>query len=738
MNLPISRRSCRCVAYAHLLVILTASTATFAATSELDEIVVTAQKREQSLQEVPISVSAITADEIIARSMRNLGDLATEVPGIQITKSDQGGDNAGVYIRGIGQFDWLPTFDPGVGIYVDGVYLARTAGGLLDLTDLNRVEVLRGPQGTLFGKNTIGGAINVTTNSPTFTNEGNAFVRAGERNRIDAGVTLNVPVIDDTLAVRLSLLTKNQDGFGTSLVTGRKYGGEGKEVGKLSVLWKPSSRVGVDVSGDYTRVRQPIGMSLLLNLNTQTFVTIPQNQWAVAHGVTPYDERWISPSYYTNYSIWNFDDHEDTWGTSATVKVDLDFAEFKSISAYRKSRFLTGLSFDAAPSQMGDQIVDESDDQGTQEFLLSGNSFDKHLEWVTGLYYLRENIFNAVTLPLSFPANPDGYDTYTTNKAGTTSYAGYGDATLHLTDKWSFTLGARYSEERKSDTIHVIATKLGVDFLPTSSFEKSWNSFTYRAGLQYQVAESVMAYGSVSTGFKSGGFNGRANSTAFIAFDPEKAISYELGLKSELLERRLRLNLAAFQTNYRDIQTTLNLVDPATGVTTNVVQNPADARIRGLELEGSAIVADWLSLDASATTTTAEYTRLETGTIVSFSDHLPQVPSWTMNVGAELHLPISIRWVEDGLATLRIDESHRASSYDAAPNTIYNYEPHRDIVNARLSYGPRSGPWSVAAYARNLFNRQYLDFHEDLMAFVYSIGTPGPPREIGGEIFYRW
>jgi iron complex outermembrane receptor protein len=221
MNLPISRRPCRCVVYAHLLAFLAASTATFAATSELEEIVVTAQKREQSLQKVPISVSAITVDEIIARSMRNLGDFATEVPGIQITKSDQGGDNAGVYIRGIGQFDWLPTFDPGVGIYVDGVYLARTAGGLLDLTDLNRVEVLRGPQGTLFGKNTIGGAINVTTNSPTFTNEGNAFVRAGERNRIDAGVTLNVPVIDDRLAVRLSLLTKNQDGFGTSLVTGR-------------------------------------------------------------------------------------------------------------------------------------------------------------------------------------------------------------------------------------------------------------------------------------------------------------------------------------------------------------------------------------------------------------------------------------------------------------------------------------------------------------------------------------
>ncbi len=150
-------------------------------------------------------------------------------------------------------------------------------------------------------------------------------------------------------------------------------------------------------------------------------------------------------------------------------------------------------------------------------------------------------------------------------------------------------------------------------------------------------------------------------------------------------------------------------------------------------------MADWLSLDASATTTTAEYTRLAPGTIVSFSDHLPQVPSWTMNVGAELHLPISVRWVEDGLATLRIDESHKASSYDAAP---------KHHLQLRASPGPRErtselrppvpGPGRWPAYARNLFNRQYLDFHEDLMSIVYSIGTPGAPREIGGEIFYRW
>jgi iron complex outermembrane receptor protein len=704
---------------------------------ELEEVVVTAQKREQLAQDVPVSISVLTSQGLVTRDMQDLAQIATQVPGVEFTKSDQGGNNAGFYIRGIGQFDWLPTFDPGVGIYVDGVFLARTAGGLLDLDDIDRIEVLRGPQGTLFGKNTIGGAISVYTKRPSFKTEGDAFVRAGERSRFDAGLTANIP-FSDTVAVRFNALTRNIDGFGRSLEIDQRYGGEGKEVGKLAILWRPSDTLSFDLSGDYTRVRQPIAMSLLLNLNTQTFVTIPQNEWAVANGVTPYDDRWLSPSYDTNYSVWDFHDQEDTWGTNLTITKNWGSTTLKSISAYRKSRFLTGLSFDAAPSKMGDQIVDENDDQISQEFLLSGRTPNKFVDWVAGLYYLRENIFNGVVLPLSFPANPDGFDTYTTNDGSNISYAAYGQATLHFTDKLSADLGLRYSYERKKDTIFVYATKFQFDLLPPTPLEKTWNSVTYRAALQYELAPHVMTYGSISTGFKSGGFNGRAYSTFFIAFDPEKARAYELGIKSELFDRRLRLNAAIFQTDYKDIQTTLNLEDPITHIVTNVVQNPADARIRGLELESEATLGRFWSFNLGVTSTSAEYTRLEPGTVVTRADHLPQVPSWTLNAGLELHAPLPTPLSSDGVFTARIDESHKASRYDGAPNTIYNFEPHLDVVNARLAYGPASQRWSVAAYARNLLNHRYLDFHEDLMAFLYSIGTSAPPREVGGEFYYRW
>ena len=416
------------------------------AAEELEEITVTAQKRTERLQDVPISISVLSSDAIVGRSLSDLSSLSNQVVGVQSIGSDQGGSNADYYIRGIGQGDFIDTNDPGVGIYIDGVFIARTAGGLLDLTDVDRVEVLRGPQGTLFGKNTVGGAISVWTNKPNFTYSGVAFIRAGERDRFDAGVTVNVPISDNYFAIRFDALTKNQEGFGRSLETGAHYSGEGKDIFKLSALWLPVDGVEVNLSGDYTHVDQPIRMSLLLNLNDNTFVTTPQNQWAVAHGVAPYDNRWLSPNYETNYAVFQPGDHEEIYGTNLTVSWQLlPSVQLKSITAFRESRVESGLAFSAAPSEIGDQTVREADDQTSQEFILSGKSFDKRLDWVTGLYYLRENIYSDIYLPLSFPANPVGYDTDSTNKGGNDSYAVYGQGTFHITDQLGLVLGARES-----------------------------------------------------------------------------------------------------------------------------------------------------------------------------------------------------------------------------------------------------------------------------------------------------
>src|SRR5580658_6736504 len=208
-----------------------------AQTATLEEVVVTAQKREQPQQDVPIAVSVLGADAVVGRSLSDLGDLGTQVAGVMTQPSYQGGANIAFTIRGIGQTDFIATDDPGVGVYVDGVFIARTSGGLLDLTDIDRVEVLKGPQGTLFGKNTVGGAISVYTKMPDFTPDANVFLRAGERDRLDAGFMVNLPLIDNTFALRINVVTKNQDGFGRSLETGQLYGGEGKNIAHVAALW---------------------------------------------------------------------------------------------------------------------------------------------------------------------------------------------------------------------------------------------------------------------------------------------------------------------------------------------------------------------------------------------------------------------------------------------------------------------------------------------------------------------
>jgi iron complex outermembrane receptor protein len=224
---------------------------------QLGDIVVTAQKREQTVQTVPIAMSAVTASELERRSATSITDIVSKAPGVEVTTSSQGGGNAGFFIRGIGQFDFIATTDPGVGVYLDGVYIARTAGGALDLLDIDRVEVLRGPQGTLFGKNAVGGAISVYTLAPDAREaSGKVLARVGENYRMDVGGTINLPLVTDKLAVRLSALTKNQRGYGKSLFDGQKTNGTDQLIMRGALRWTPSSAFSAELAADWTHVNE--------------------------------------------------------------------------------------------------------------------------------------------------------------------------------------------------------------------------------------------------------------------------------------------------------------------------------------------------------------------------------------------------------------------------------------------------------------------------------------------------
>ncbi len=704
--------------------------------SGLEEIVVTAQKREQSLKDVPISVSAVTSEGLKARGIDGITQLADTVPGLAFTNSTQGGGNASFYIRGIGQSDFISTNDPGVGIYVDGVYIARTAGGSLDLLDIERVEVLRGPQGTLFGKNTIGGAISVITKKPTFEFGGRVRAKIGSRNRLNLGFSVNAPIVDNVFAVRVSGESIKQDGFGHSLFDGKLSGGEDNSVGRILALFLPSDDLEITLSADVTRMRGENAQSTMVAVNPNTFVTIPQNQWAVANGIEPFDERWISPDPDHNYAAYHPGNNTDIWGVSMNVVWTHDNWNIKSITAYRDLKTDTGIDYDATPFAF-DQGVKVTQNQFSQEVLASGNSFGGVLDWVGGLYYLKENGFSDINLRLSYAANPDGYDTDTTNDFSNESYAAYGQANINITDQLGLVFGGRYSYEKKENAIQTYAIKYGIDFLPLTKAEKSWKSFTYRVGAQYKFDDS-MVYASIASGFKSGGFNGRAQSASFLSFDPEKAITKEVGVKGELFDHHFDYSAAVFETKYKDIQTTLNVVDPVTQVTTNIVGNPADARLRGFELEGSMAPIDYVTLNYGVTYLDAKYTKLAPGADVTLQSKLAETPKWTLNFGAQLDLPASTGLADNGVFSARVDYTYKDGFYYGAQNSSFNYEKARSLVNARIAYGPDDGAWNIAGYARNLFNKRYNNYREDLLAFIYAINMPAAPRELGLELNFTW
>ncbi|MBO9379924.1 TonB-dependent receptor [Sphingomonas histidinilytica] len=275
--------------------------------------------------------------------------------------------------------------------------------------------------------------------------------------------------------------------------------------------------------------------------------------------------------------------------------------------------------------------------------------------------------------------------------------------------------------------------KFFVDLVPPTRQSDSWKFFTWRLAMQYEFSRDLMAYASAATGFKSGGFNGRAQSVnTFLSFDQEKAITYEAGVKSRLFDRRVQLNAALFQTDYKNIQTTLNLPDPVTGVTINVVGNPADARIRGAELEGLALVGDGLTLDFSATYLDNKYRNIVAGADIDAADKLPDTPKWAVNLGGEYRFGVPLGG-EDTMAAIRLDWSYKSSFYFNAQNSVYNLQKGYSLFNGRIGIGSEADGWNLAFYGKNLFDKRYATHKEDLLAFVYAIELIAPPRELGIE-----
>ncbi len=734
-----------------------------------DSIVVTARKREEDVQKIPISITAFTADAIEERSLKDLSDLADYTPNLDFSTTGGFGDQthqATVYIRGVGQIDTAVFSDPAVGIYVDGVYLARSQGAVLDLVDLERIEVLRGPQGTLFGKNSTGGALNLITQKPEATRKGRVEATFGERDRLDGRLSLDLPLGDRAFS-KLSLMRASRDGFSRSLITGRRYHDDDRGAARLALSFLPSDRVSVDVSADLTHESSSGGNQLLLSLDATPILEFYNNARSGA-GLVPYDERWISPNLRDSFATGEPSIDGDVFGTSLRWSWTAGDLTLTSITAFRRLDYSTFGEADGSPQIVAERFVEQEQEQWSQELQATGTAGER-LTWVAGGIYFQERpkevsrqfvlaeLFDALErapgpiyappgvpdflcdpgppppgLPcfggagnpanLAFFVGPDGL--VQNLDLETVSYAFFGEGTYDLSDRLSATFGLRYTRDDKE--FSYLAEQA---VMPTSDLFNAddWDAWTPRFSLAFQARPELMLYLSASRGFKSGGFNGRPQQRpALDPFDPETVWTYEVGFKRGSYGRGLTLNGTAFYSDYEDIQFAASL--DVGGVPVFVTQNAGSAEILGFELEATAQPATGLTLSAAVGYNDNELTELDPGVSANLKENgvLPKSPEWTLN--ASIQYAFEAGAIGDVIA--RADWSYRDDVFNDVQNTPAVSQEAYDLLGARILVAP-SERWEVALFGTNLTDETYLETGFATGAFGPNIGIPARPREWG-------
>jgi len=681
----------------------------------LQEVVVTARKRAENLQDAPVSLTVFTAQDLERHPATNLADIAAVTANMRSSGGPQGGSSAHYYIRGIGQLDFIASTDPGVGTYLDGVYLGRTTGAALDLLDVERVEILRGPQGTLFGRNSIGGAINVISATAPQEWRRSFALSLGNRHRYESRLTLGGPLAAGNLAGQFAALARRQDGWQRRLVDGGRFGDEETYAGRATVLWQSSSGISVLTQLDATHSRGTADPHYLAAVDparagrSQFVVTDPTITWAGQ----------------------KIPDDLDVRGAAITFTYTLPGLTLKSLTAFRGLKSDTGGDFDGTPLPDLDQLVLTRQSQRSEELQLSGTALQDRLSWLAGLFYFGEHV--SQDIPLMFFGTPIAQN----NDLDNASYALFSHVTYSLRRWLSFSAGGRFTYESKRHAFdHFIdGGTVPQPIFPAVTLHDSWSSWTPKLGLEVHPAPQSMLYASISQGFRSGGFNGRPLGTQeLLSYAPEKLTTYEIGLKSEWLQRRLRFDAAVFYSRYRDIQLTLTTVSP-TGVPIVVTGNAGAAELHGLEMELTAAATDRLLLKVSSGYLADRYTQLKQGAAVPPTGRLPVSPRFTADTSLEYRLPVT-RNVQ---ARARIAFTYTSSYNYLFDNPDLSWQNGFGLWNGRLAFGPDGAAWEVAAFVLNATDRHHSAFREDIRSsFGTAIVWPARPREWGLQLQLRF
>ncbi|HVY83106.1 MAG TPA: TonB-dependent receptor [Steroidobacteraceae bacterium] len=814
---------------------------------ELEEVVVTAQKREQNIQNVPIAISAFTAETLQDKGVTDLHSLSNLTPNVNLDAVAPFSGDSNVLsasIRGIGQDDFAFNLDPGVGVYLDGVYLARTIGANQNLLDVERIEIAKGPQGTLFGRNTIGGAISIVTHTPGTERRFTAQATTGRFDRRDFAFTADLPV-SDKLLTSLTGSWLKRDGyqevipfpssvpFATDPVraypkagydTSDKNGGIDQQVLRGKILLNASDNFSLTIAGDWQHQDQSATPSTVLSVqntpanifaflyntcisnlpaalndpvngpaafispvvtNTTTGVCGPR---AVVPGISTGGPPLAGAGYVNGPGgnlllsnapriYWNFENTQ-TGSIDKTYSNGVSFAKndmfglavtgdwslggdlsFKSITGYRQINWRVGVDLDGLPEQIQEVTDHQHQYQVSQEFQLNGKAFNDRLNYVTGLYFFKEKGYVHDYVPFEGILYVFDYQ----NDVDTKSYAAYFHTDYKLTEPLTLTIGGRYSREQKkfiggqadlngftykisgcnppSDpaNLHLdpnipagvtCQQALGfpvadnpLRYFPTGTNEQTFDVFTPKVGLQYQFTSDVMGYVSWSKGFKSGGWTTRLSQPIQAGdeaeFGPEFAYTSELGLKSELFQRRLLINTAVFYTDYKGIQ--LNFQEGASPV----LHNAGNARIKGIELESQGILGGGFSFTLAAGYIDAKYTKIAPEAQIPITNKLPKTPRYKYTIGPNYDFSLP----NGAGMRFSVDYTRTADLFNDSLNTPELHRPATNALGASIHYRGQDERYEIVLGGTNLTNDRWLQSGSINLAAGEKVGTYNRPLE---------
>jgi iron complex outermembrane recepter protein len=713
----------------------------------IEEITVTARRTQENIQEAPVAVTALTEKALEERALSDISGIAASTPSMRFDPAAaiSGSSNSvTVFIRGVGQTDFNLTIDPGVGIYLDDVYISRSVGALLDTTDIERIEVLRGPQGTLFGKNTIGGAVAIKSKRPGAERRAfSAEVTTGSFDRADIRTSADLP-LSDTLRFRLTGARLARDGYVDRLVDGRGSGDSDQLLGRLVTEWTPARDVSLTLAVDATRVREatvgatalriyevnpqpeaiPVHFPTISNLLLNGASCTPPNPARLDDPLC-YNSQWVTGDPYRTWAAGSNRSDSDIRGAALTVEAPVGTLLFKSISAYRELDSVFDLDTDLSPVQIVNTANDYTQEQFSQEVQLSGEGLDDRLRWLFGLYYLGEtgtDVNSLTTVLTSFRSGGD---------VDNDSYAAFGQLVYDVTERMSLTVGGRFTSETKRfapDQVILSTLPIPLPFapgdrvLPLGDVEVGSDEFTPSASLSFQPADTLLTYVSYAKGFKSGGFTQRIfpPEPETPSFRPEFVESWEVGLKTELFERRLRWNSAAFHSDYTDQQViVLDGFAPK-------VRNAGEARIWGVESEFEAVPTHRLRLNGSVSYLNAEYKEIDPRAApVNLDSKLVNTPEWMLSAGLT-----GILWSgESGELSTRWDWFHSSELAKDAENTPELIQGSYDTLAGSLTYTSANERWLLSVGGTNLTDQSFLVSGNYNPAIGAVYGVYNRPRE---------